>query len=136
MTSRFKSCLLAGLIPLILVGGGQATLAVAQVAPSVVEAASAGLTPAQQAIADRAGALGATDIDARPGPNGGLLLGGKLSGAQFALAFPAAWNGDGLVYAHGYSTPGTPVSVANNPVEKPGVRNRGCTDAKRFGSAP
>ena len=58
MTSRFKSCLLAGLIPLILVGGGQATLAVAQVAPSVVEAASAGLTPAQQAIADRAGALG------------------------------------------------------------------------------
>ncbi|WP_425986829.1 alpha/beta hydrolase family protein [Brevundimonas sp. TWP1-2-1b1] len=121
MTSRFKSCLLAGLIPFILVAGGQPSLAGAQVAPAAVEAASAGLTPGQQAIADRAAALGATDIDARPGPNGGLLLGGKLSGAQFALAFPATWNGDGLVYAHGYSTPGTPVSVADNPVEKPGV---------------
>ena len=122
MSCRLKSRLLAGLAPLILAVGVQAHVAQAsalvQAAPAAVEAPVAALSPAQQALAQRAADLGATDIDPRPGPNGGLLLGGKLNGAQFALAFPATWNGDGVVYAHGYSTPGTPVAVATDPTEK------------------
>ncbi|WP_312736433.1 hypothetical protein [Brevundimonas sp.] len=121
MSRRLKPRLLAGLAPLVLLVGGHASLAMAQAAPAPVEAAAPALTPAQQGLAAQAAALGATDIEARPGPDGGMLLGGKLNGAQFALAFPATWNGDGLVYAHGYSTPGTPVAVAANPVEKPGL---------------
>lgn len=64
----------------------------------------------------RAHAAGATDVTTRAAPGGGVTLGGKLGGAQFAIAIPPRWRGDGLVYAHGYSTPGTPVTVAEDPV--------------------
>lgn len=72
----------------------------------------------QNALSARAKSLGATEVAAKPAPNGGTTLTGKLGGAQFALVFPAAWKGEGLLYAHGYSTPGTPVAVATDPVEK------------------
>lgn len=72
-------------------------------------------TSAQRALAARAAALGATEVSAVPGPEGGLLLGGKLGGDQFAVAIPARWNHDALLYAHGYSTPGSPVNVLDDP---------------------
>lgn len=68
-------------------------------------------------LATRARVAGATDIVVRDTPDGGMTLGGKLGGAQFALSFPKQWNGDALVFAHGYSTPGTPVAVAADPVK-------------------
>jgi len=74
------------------------------------------LSPA--ATAARAQALGASDVTVQPATDGGFILGGKLDGDQFALAFPASWNRDGLLFAHGYSTPGTPVAVAQDPVGK------------------
>lgn len=86
-------------------------------APASAPAASA-LTADQDALVGRARALGATDVTAKPAPDGGVTLGGKLSGAQFALVFPARWMGDGALYAHGYSTPGTPVAVEADPVAK------------------
>lgn len=58
--------------------------------------------------------LGATEVTARP-IKGGVVLGGKLAGRQFAVAIPDGWAGDALVYAHGYTTPGTPVAVAADP---------------------
>lgn len=84
--------------------------------------------------ASRATALGATGVTVRPAPDGGIYLGGKLEGAQFALGIPAGWQGDGLLYAHGYSTPGMPVEVAEDPAEKgPGTGLLG--DAYRQGFA-
>jgi len=47
-----------------------------------------------------------------------MVLGGKLEGRQFALAFPADWTGDALVFAHGYTLPGMPLAVAENPTDK------------------
>jgi hypothetical protein len=89
-------------------------LAIAVVAPAAAQTAP--LTPAQAALVAKARANGATDLAARPAPDGGVTLVGKLEGDQFAIAFPAGWKGDGLVYAHGYSTPGTPVAVSEDPV--------------------
>ncbi|HWK35328.1 hypothetical protein [Sphingomonas sp.] len=71
-----------------------------------------------EALAAKARALGASDVTTKPAPDGGLIIGGKLGGAQFALAIPARWNHEGLLYAHGYSTPGTPVAVSDDPVTK------------------
>lgn len=77
--------------------------------------ASTTLTAAQSALVAKARANGATDVVAHPAPAGGITLVGKLEGDQFALSIPVGWKGDGLVYAHGYSTPGTPVAVSEDP---------------------
>lgn len=74
------------------------------------------LTSPQITLVDHAKELGVTDIAVTAAPDGGFILGGKLEGDQFALAFPANWPGDALLYAHGYSTPGTPVAVAADPI--------------------
>ncbi|QNA85391.1 hypothetical protein G4G27_16355 [Sphingomonas sp. So64.6b] len=90
----------------------------APVLGAAADTPAAALSASQTALVAKARALGATDVAATPGPNGGLILGGKLEGDQFALAFPASWNHQGLLFAHGYSTPGTPVAVAEDPVAK------------------
>ena len=95
--------LILGLTPLLF-----ATTAVAQTP----------LTPAQSALVARAKSLGAAEVTTKAGPDGGLIVNGRLEGDQFALAFPANWNRDGLLYAHGYSTPGTPLAVSDDPVDK------------------
>ncbi len=75
------------------------------------------LTAEQSSLLATAKTAGATDLTTKPAPGGGLILDGKLDGVQFALAFPSGWRGgDGLVFAHGYSTPGTPVAIADDPV--------------------
>lgn len=85
-------------------------------AQTALPTASFTLAPEQSALVARARAAGATDIATRPAPDGGFTLNGKLESDQFALSFPKGWKGDGLVYAHGYSTPGTPVAVSADPV--------------------
>ena len=109
----FRTALCLGL-PLAL---GLAGPVVAQAAASAPTATSpVPLTAAQTALVAKARAQGATDLVAHPSPAGGVTLVGKLEGDQFAIAVPAVWKGDGLVYAHGYSTPGTPVAVSDDPV--------------------
>ncbi|MFT3754542.1 MAG: hypothetical protein QM769_01115 [Pseudoxanthomonas sp.] len=114
------ACLLA----VAMAGAGCATRPVATTpatpTPAVAPAteASPALSAEQTALARQARELGATDVDARPGPDGGLLLGGKLEGQQFAVAIPAHWNRDALLYAHGYSTPGTAIAVLADPTAK------------------
>lgn len=76
------------------------------------------LSSAQNAILGQAKLRGAADVTVRPAPGGGFIINGKLEGDQFALAFPAGWNGDGLLFAHGYSTPGSSVAVSEDPVRK------------------
>lgn len=73
-------------------------------------------SPEQAALLQRARALGVTDSTSRSAPGGGMILGGKLEGRQFAVAIPAGWKGDALVFAHGYTLPGTPVDVAEDPL--------------------
>lgn len=82
------------------------------------EEQAAPLNDAQTAIVAHAKRLGATDIKTQPAPNGGFILGGKLEGDQFAVAFPASWNGNALLFAHGYSTPDSPIAVSENPIGK------------------
>ncbi len=95
--------LLAGASMLVLMVAGQAEAAPDRAAPDAA------------ALAARAARLGAKDVQTRPASGGGLVLGGKLAGRQFAIAIPAAWNGEAVAYAHGYSLPGTPVAVAEDP---------------------
>lgn len=109
MPMRFTAALALPIALALAAPGGGATL---QQATSPVA-----LTPAQTALVDRARAAGASALATKAAPGGGLILDGELGGARFALAFPANWRGgDGLVFAHGYSTPGTPVAVADDPV--------------------
>lgn len=92
-------------------------LLVATAAPAT-DAQSPRLTPAQTALVDHARRLGASDVRIGAAPNGGIILDAKLEGDQFALAIPRGWTGDALLFAHGYSTPGTPLTVASDPVAK------------------
>ncbi|MGA0607388.1 alpha/beta hydrolase family protein [Phenylobacterium sp. VNQ135] len=70
---------------------------------------------AQATLIERARALGVTDLTAKAGPRGGLILNGRLAGRQFALAIPAEWKGEALLHAHGYTLPGTPLEVHQDP---------------------
>ena len=118
MTRSFRSRLVAGLAPLMLSAVAAPCWAEASMVKPAVERTDASWP---ETLVQKATSAGATDVKARKRSDGGVVLGGKIQGAQFALVIPASWNGDGLVYAHGYTAPGTPVEVAEDPVEKPGL---------------
>ncbi len=82
---------------------------------SLAQAQAASPAAQETAIVARATELGATDVTVQTLPDGGQLLGGRLEGAQFAIAIPKAWAHEAVVYAHGYTLPGMPVAVAANP---------------------
>ena len=71
---------------------------------------------AQAALVARARKLGAADIRTLKAPGGGFVLAGTLEGDQFSVAIPRGWQGNALLYVHGYSTPGTPVKVLDDPL--------------------
>lgn len=75
-------------------------------------------TQAQSMLVQTARRSGAADLTTKAGPNGGLILNGKLDGRAFALAIPAGWKGDALLHAHGYTLPGMPEQIADNPTSK------------------
>lgn len=71
---------------------------------------------AAQVIADNSGAA---PVHASKLDDGGLLVNGELEGRMFSMAFPPGWNaGDALIFAHGYSLPGSPTEIADNPLIK------------------
>ncbi|KQS02237.1 hypothetical protein ASG11_15835 [Sphingomonas sp. Leaf357] len=76
------------------------------------------ITPQQQQLVDRMRAAGATDLDANGRADGGMSIAGKLAGRAFGIAVPARWNEQAVLFANGYSIPGTPVSVPADPVAK------------------
>ena len=43
------------------------------------------------------------ELRLRPQPDGGTLVSGRLAGAAFTLRFPAHWNRQSVVFAHGYT---------------------------------
>lgn len=76
------------------------------------------VTPDQQHLIDRMTSAGAAGIDANRRVDGGMSVAGTLAGRAFGIAVPARWNGQAVLFANGYSIPGTPVSVPADPVEK------------------
>ena len=80
--------------------------------------ANAELQPAQASFAERAIAQQATDVEVKARDDGGFIVNGRLEGDHFAMAVPANWNGEALVFAHGYSVPGSPIAVSEDPADK------------------
>ncbi len=76
------------------------------------------LSPTQQQLVDRMRRAGAAAIDANGRADGGMSVAGTLEGRAFGIAVPARWNGQAVLFANGYSIPGTPVSVPADPVAK------------------
>lgn len=103
-------------LPLVLMAFTPSAAQSPSTSPPSVAGLAGPLTSTQTALVEKARRNGVADVVARPASGGGMTLVGTLEGDQFAVAIPAGWNGDGLVYAHGYSTPGTPVAVAEDPV--------------------
>jgi pimeloyl-ACP methyl ester carboxylesterase len=76
------------------------------------------ITPAQQQLLSAISRAGASDMKANGRTDGGMSLWGKLDGRAFDLAIPAGWNHQALLFANGYSIPGTPVAVPPDPIAK------------------
>jgi pimeloyl-ACP methyl ester carboxylesterase len=83
--------------------------------------AVAGLDADQVSLVVKAKKAGATSLEATPTEDGGVRLNGVLDGRQFALVIPWRWNKETVLFAHGYSQPGTSVAVASNPLESDGL---------------
>ncbi|WP_447412409.1 hypothetical protein, partial [Clostridium perfringens] len=66
------------------------------------------ITPSQQQLVDRMGRAGAAGIDANGRADGGMSVAGTLAGRPFGIAVPARWNGQAVLFANGYSIPGSP----------------------------
>lgn len=103
---RTKTAFAALAVAAVLSGAGCST-------PS-----NADLQPAQASFAARASAQQATDVEVKSRDDGGFTLNGKLEGDHFAMAVPANWNGQALVFAHGYSVPGSSIAVSEDPADK------------------
>lgn len=87
----------------------------AAVTTTPVFPAAAVSLPNPAVVTARADAFGVEGVETRGLDDAGLLITGKLDGRPFSIAVPDDWNGDAVVYAHGYSLPGTPTAVAANP---------------------
>ena len=79
------------------------------------------LGPQHQALKLASQRAGATDLKVNPLSDGGLLIDGRLAGRQFALRIPSSWNHQGVVFAHGYSTPGTSIAIPKDPFTADGI---------------
>lgn len=95
-----------------------AVAAAALLAASCSTAASGDLAPAQTRFVERARSAQATDLQVKARDDGGFTLNGRLEGDHFAMAVPANWNGEALVFAHGYSVPGSAIGVSADPADK------------------
>jgi len=109
-------------VGLASVAGAQSSVppATPQTVPPAISPASApfAASAGQQSLLARMRLAGATDIATRPASGGGMVVHGKLAGRTFVLAFPASWNRQGLLFANGYSTPGTIPTVPDDPIVK------------------
>jgi pimeloyl-ACP methyl ester carboxylesterase len=93
-------------------GAAGAALAVGSVGAETVP------TEDQRAYLALATAAGARSVRVSPRPDGGAVIDGVLDGRQFAVAIPKAWNHQGLLFAHGYTMPDSPVAVSGDPVDR------------------
>jgi len=74
------------------------------------------LDPEQSAILQSAERSGATSLSAARTDDGGMRLNGYLGGRQFAVVIPWRWNKEVVLFAHGYTLPGSSLAVPENPL--------------------
>ena len=60
-------------------------------------------------------------VHAQPAPQETCEDGVQASGAAYRICMPAVWNGDLMVYAHGYVSPTRPVGIPEDQLDLPGV---------------
>lgn len=61
--------------------------------------------------------VGVRDIHLRDREDAGLLINARLAHRSFSMAVPSHWNHEVLLFAHGYTTPGTALTVPSDPVK-------------------
>lgn len=72
----------------------------------------------QQSLLHSSEQAGATDLKAVPLADGGTRLTGKLDGREFYLLIPWRWNGEAVLYTPGYTVPGTPRRLPEDPLQE------------------
>ncbi|MDR3447170.1 MULTISPECIES: hypothetical protein [unclassified Dyella] len=77
------------------------------------------LSADQQALVQAAQRAGAQDVTGAPLDDGGMRLNGELDGRAFSLAIPWRWNKQAVLFANGYSPPGTRnnIEITDNPLK-------------------
>ncbi len=101
---------------------------------AVLATATAGARPVAQEAASRAAVFapsqtqaellakartaGASELVPSAGPNGGMIVNGKLAGRAFVLALPANWTGEMVLFGQGYALPGSTPTVPSDPIAK------------------
>lgn len=68
------------------------------------------------ALVRAAARAGASSVVATRRADDGLRLNGVLGGRQFALIVPPHWNKQVVLFAHGYTQPGSSVAIAVDPL--------------------
>jgi pimeloyl-ACP methyl ester carboxylesterase len=68
----------------------------------------------QLSLAHNAEQAGATSLSVTKADDGGMRLNGKLEGRAFSLSIPWRWNRQAVLFATGYTPPGTPIHVPDN----------------------
>lgn len=94
---------------LLLVTGAAVALLMGFSQSPALDAAESRIAAAARALTD--------DVRFKRLSDGGLLLNGTLEGRQFALAIPRNWNREAMLFARGYSTPGSSIDVPDDPLE-------------------
>lgn len=114
--------MLFGAMPVALLAGApvpaQQTPAVPVSPPIASGVAVFSPTAEQVALIEQAKRVGATDVTTASGPDGGMILGGKLDGRRFSLGVPRGWNRQLLLFAGGYATPGAQPTLPDDPIVK------------------
>ena len=110
-----RSCL--GLIAALLVLAGGLTWLLRK--PSLPHRP---LTNTEQAFSAQLSAAGAKRLQHRGDPDGGVRFNGELEGRAFALAVPANWNHQALIFAGGYSIPGSALTIPEDPIAEDPTR--------------
>ncbi|WP_215227530.1 alpha/beta fold hydrolase [Erythrobacter sp. 3-20A1M] len=71
---------------------------------------------AQTMLLAKARAAGATELVPSAGPDGGMIVNGKLAGRLFVLALPSNWTGEMVLFGQGYALPGGTPTVPTDPI--------------------
>jgi len=73
---------------------------------------------AQERLIHGLAASGATNVQGRGAVDGGTRVVAQLNGRPFALAAPANWNRQALLFAGGYTMPDSSTKIPDDPVGK------------------
>ncbi len=93
-------------------------VAVALLLPAACATPDRAASEAQTKLIQSFSAHGAAEVRGHAVADGGTRIVGRLNGRRFAMAVPASWNRQALLFAGGYTTPGTPTDLPDDPIAK------------------